>query len=83
MTCVPEDSCYPKLLKDLSDAPKQLYYKGNINIINENKCIAIVGSRNCSKEGLRLSYETAVKAAEKGFVVVNGLALGCDAEVVC
>ena len=82
MTCELTDSSYPRRLKDISDAPKQIYYKGNIDIINKNKCIAIVGSRNCSKEGLKLSYETAAKAVEKGFVVVNGLALGCDAEVL-
>lgn len=82
MTCASTDSSYPKLLKELSDAPKRLFYKGNIEIINENKCIAIVGSRNCSKEGLKLAYETAEMAVEKGFVVVNGLALGCDAEVL-
>lgn len=82
MTCTLTDDVYPKRLKEIADAPKQIYYKGNIDIINRNKCIAIVGSRNCSKEGLRLSFETAAKAAEKGFVVVNGLALGCDAEVL-
>ena len=76
------DTGYPKRLIGISDAPKQLYYKGNIDIINNNKCIAIIGSRNCSKAGLKLAYETAEAAVEKGFVVVNGLALGCDAEVL-
>lgn len=82
MTCVVSDSSYPKKLIGLADAPKKIYYKGNIDIINNNKCITIVGSRNCSKEGLKLAYETAEMAVDKGFVVINGLALGCDTEVL-
>lgn len=81
-SCVISDNLFPKRLVGLADAPKKIYYKGNIDIINENKCIAIIGSRNCSKDGLKLAFETAERAVEKGFVVVNGLALGCDTEVL-
>lgn len=81
-TCVVSDSSYPKQLMSIADAPKTIYYKGNIDIINKNKCITIIGSRNCSEEGLKLAYETAEMAVEKGFVVVNGLALGCDTEAL-
>ena len=81
-SCVESDNSFPKRLVGLADAPKKIYYKGNIDIINENKCITIVGSRDCSKNGLKLAFETAEKAVEKGFIVVNGLALGCDTEAV-
>lgn len=82
MTCLSTDQRFPKKLNIISDKPDKIFYKGDIEIINKNKCVAIVGSRNCSKMGLRLAYETAEIAASKGFVVVNGLALGCDTEVL-
>ena len=82
MTCLSTDPRFPQNLNVLSDKPEKIYYKGNIEIINDNRCVAIIGSRNCSELGLKLAYQTAEIAVSKGFVVVNGLALGCDAEAL-
>ena len=82
MTCLSTDQRFPKKLNILSDTPDRIFFKGDIEIINNNKCVAIVGSRDCSEKGLKLAYQTAEIAADKGFVVVNGLALGCDAEAL-
>lgn len=82
MTCLSTDQRFPQKLNILLDKPDKIYYKGDIDIINNNKCVAIVGSRNCSELGLRLAYQTAEIAVSKGFVVVNGLALGCDVEAL-
>lgn len=82
MTCLATDQRFPQKLNILSDKPDKIFYKGDIDIINDNKCVAIVGGRNCSEAGLRLAYQTAELAASKGIVVVNGLALGCDTEAL-
>ena len=82
MTCLSTDQRFPQKLNILLDKPDKIYYKGDIEIINNNKCVAIVGSRNCSELGLRSAYQTAEIVVSKGFVVVNGLALGCDAEAL-
>lgn len=66
MTCLSTDHSFPRKLNILSDKPEKIFYKGNIEIINKNKCVAIVGSRNCSTKGLRLAYETAEIAVAKG-----------------
>lgn len=81
ITCSSNDKLFPRKLNILSDRPQTIYYRGDIEIINK-KCVAIIGSRSCSQDALILAYKTAEKAVEKGLVVVNGLALGCDAEAL-
>lgn len=80
--CGIQDKEYPLLLRGLSKKPEKIYYKGNIDIVNAYKNVAVIGSRNASKEGLRLAYETGQMVAEQGLNVVNGLALGCDTEAL-
>lgn len=42
---------YSKLLLEIYDPPPILSYKGNIELLNHNKCVAIVGARNASANG--------------------------------
>lgn len=76
--CTRDDELYPRQLKNIKNPPAVIYYKGNIDIANKYKNIAVVGSRNCSENGRRLAYDTGKYVAEKNINVVNGLALGCD-----
>lgn len=55
-----------------------LYYRGDISILNKYKCIAIVGSRKCSDTAITFSHDAGDVASKLGYVVVNGLAIGCD-----
>ncbi len=80
--CLQTDLSFPKRLKGIKRIPEELYYVGNIDIINSSPCVAIIGSRKVSENGLNKSYEYGRIAAKNGFVVVNGLALGCDAQVI-
>lgn len=82
LSCDIKDEKYPREMRDVSGMPSIIYYRGNIEIINQQKSIALIGSRKSSAEGLRLSYEAGRIAAESGINVVNGLALGCDAEAL-
>lgn len=76
--CTFDDNNYPASLLELKDRPPLIYYKGNIELLNNNDNIAVIGSRNCSQNGLKIAYETGKKLAENKINVVNGLALGCD-----
>lgn len=46
--------------------------------MNYDKNIAIIGSRNCSYYGERVTKDFAVNLAKNGFCVVSGLANGVD-----
>ncbi len=70
------DAKYPKLLKEIYNAPVSLYIKGSLPE-NEYR-IAIVGSRKMSPYGKNAAEHIAFGLAENGIVVVSGLALGID-----
>lgn len=76
--CTIKDDEYPVGLRELSNCPAVLYYKGNIEIVNRYKNMAVIGSRSASQTGLELAYSAGRSAGEIGLNLVNGLALGCD-----
>lgn len=71
-----QDKNYPKLLKEIKDAPEVLYYRGELK--NEENCFAIVGTRRCSDYGKQVALEIAGDLAEAGLIIVSGLAPGID-----
>ncbi len=75
-----EDEKYPCLLKEIPDFPLSLYYKGDIDKIDYDYNIAIVGSRLAS-ESAKLSLKSILsKLKNTNIVVVSGLAYGIDTE---
>lgn len=74
------DKEYPRRLLDVKDCPILLYVKGNINILNNYKSIAIVGTRKPTHYGKKYARAFAKELSKNGFVIVSGLALGCDTE---
>jgi DNA processing protein len=62
----------------LKHPPKDLYYKGDITLIDNRRNIAVIGSRHISEKGIPLAFNTGRTLAQMGITVVNGLALGCD-----
>lgn len=72
------DNNYPNQLALIHKAPSVLYYKGNIDSINQHKNIAVIGSRHISGGGMELAYRIGHALGKRGINVVNGLALGCD-----
>lgn len=72
------DKEYPKQLKYISDYPICLYCKGNIDLLNEKKKIAIIGCRDYSKYGEKIAKEFAYKLAQENIVIVSGGARGID-----
>lgn len=76
LLCI-EDKAYPFLLKAIKNPPPVLFYKGDISCVCDNT-ISIVGSRNCSKEGVSITQEIARLLASNGYTIVSGLAIGID-----
>jgi len=74
------DSEYPKSFSNIHDKPIFLFAKGNLDLLNHNKSIAVVGSRKCSSFGKMAAFKTAEYFAEQNFNIVSGLALGIDTE---
>lgn len=71
------DDNYPKLLKEIFSPPVVLYYKGDINILNE-QTLAVVGSRKFTTYGKNATEKIVSGLAETGYVIVSGMALGID-----
>lgn len=74
------DPNYPQHLSQAPDAPAFLWAKGNISLANKN-CVSLVGARNASSLGVRLSRRIANGLGELGYTVVSGLARGIDTAV--
>lgn len=68
---------YPRLLGQLSDAPQFLFVRGDAGLL-DRPALAIVGTRNPSREGASRAFKLACLLAERGIVVVSGLAKGID-----
>ena len=70
---------YPKILREIVNAPKQLYVRGELPK-NHEMNFAIVGTRAASEYGKTLAFKIAKELAELGFNIVSGLALGIDTQ---
>lgn len=69
---------YPRLLKEIPDPPLALFVKGALTEFS--RCVAVAGTRNPSAYGHRMARECGKALAEKGYIVVSGLARGIDTE---
>ncbi len=73
------DENYPARLKNCSDAPIMLYFRGNANL-NEQRIISVVGTRNATNYGKELCDELIRSFSQRNYplLVVSGLAYGID-----
>lgn len=72
-----EDPAYPSLLREISQPPPLLFYRGDPGVL-ELPPICVVGSRAASRRGLLTSRSLAAGLAASGFLVVSGMARGID-----
>lgn len=72
------DDHYPKSLLNIADPPPVLYAKGDIALLTRPS-IAVVGSRNATKQGMQNAERFAQVLSTAGLTVISGLALGIDA----
>ena len=75
------DPKYPKLLKQIPDAPFLLYVKGRRTDtpLNLDKTIAVVGTRKITPYGREVTRQLVGELVSYGFTIVSGLAYGVDA----
>lgn len=73
------DPEFPQTLKTMPDCPPILSVCGNVKSLNSLHAVAIVGARNASLTGRNFANKLGYDLAERGWVVVSGLARGIDA----
>lgn len=71
------DKTYPSRLKSLYDAPALLYFQGSGNL-NATRTIALVGTRQATDYGRRITNDIVEAVAPYGATVISGLAYGID-----
>lgn len=72
-----DDIFFPKKLLSVEPIIKRIYVEGNEKILNDFG-IAVVGSRNSSNEGEKLTNEFVEKLVEYDINIISGLAIGID-----
>ena len=68
---------YPPKLRDAQHPVELLYFQGNWDITS-SRCVAIVGTRQPTEEGMRRAAKLARSFVKDDFTVVSGLAQGID-----
>ena len=72
------DPDYPELLRHIPDPPPILWALGDTSLL-QRPSIAIVGARNASSLGTRMTRKLATDLGAAGYTVISGLARGIDA----
>ncbi len=73
------DKDYPKLLKEIYDPPIILYYRGEIKK-EDQKAIAIVGTRSITDYGKIVTRQFAKDLVLNNLTIISGLARGVDTQ---
>uniref|UniRef100_UPI004055ADC4 DNA-processing protein DprA n=1 Tax=Agathobacter sp. TaxID=2021311 RepID=UPI004055ADC4 len=74
-----EQENYPKRLRNIHNPPYVLYYIGDLPN-EEQKSVAIVGSRGRSAYGSQAAHLLAKRLSDYGVLVISGLARGIDGD---
>lgn len=80
--CTLRDEEYPARLKQITDPPLVLYYKGSIPDMVNSPAIGIVGTRHASVYGLTVAQRMGYQIASCGGVCVSGMAAGIDGKAM-
>ena len=74
---------YPRLLKEISNPPMVIYYKGNFENCNMERTLAIVGSRKSSYHAKEAVEKIIGELEGTDLCIVSGLASGIDTSAHC
>jgi len=72
-----EDAEYPQRLLEIYDPPPLLYVRGDLSVLGRH-AISIVGTRRPTPYGNQMAERLARDLAQRGLVIVSGLARGID-----
>ena len=73
-----QDAAYPSRLKNISDPPLVLYYKGRLPDFDGCPMIGVVGTRKASAYGMSVARKMGYQISRCGGIVVSGMASGID-----
>lgn len=71
------DEEYPEQLKQITNPPKQIYVKGNIENLNKLG-FAVIGTRKCSNYGRKNCKLFTKGLVSYNLMIISGLAIGID-----
>ncbi len=72
-----KDGKYPERLREIKDFPPLLFVRGNVEALS-HKMIAVVGTRNPTRDGAKMAQNIGSHMARNGYGVVSGMAHGID-----
>lgn len=74
------DTAYPRRLRNLVDPPVVLYYIGTLPDFDREAAVGVVGTRRASAYGMMAAERISRQIAERGGLVISGMAAGIDAQ---
>ncbi|MEX1377006.1 MAG: DNA-processing protein DprA [Eubacteriales bacterium] len=69
---------YPEELKHIYDPPPVLYCIGNVNLLNHDRILGVIGSRTPTNYGMDTARKISEDLANNGVCIVSGMAMGID-----
>jgi DNA processing protein len=75
----PDTEMFPRQLRNIPDPPVVLYVRGNVECLYREPAVAVIGTREPSQFGLSAAEKLSATLTAQEFVIVSGLAIGCDA----
>jgi len=73
----PDKHKYLSILDHIPRPPENIFFKGSLPV-DRMPTVAIVGTRKPTSYGREVAYTLAHELAQKGIIIVSGLALGID-----
>lgn len=73
------ESAYPNILRHIDHPPPLLSVRGRLDL-NKAPGVGIVGARNASLSGIKLSGNFAKQLSQQDFLIISGFARGIDAQ---
>ena len=75
------DSNFPAGLKKIKSAPKQIYFRGNLDGVALSKSIAVVGSRQITSYGREVIDKFVSSFVLNKVTTISGFMYGVDTQV--
>lgn len=73
-----QDMDYPDALRNIQVPPALLFYRGDPACLM-GKCVAVVGARRASAQGVEITHKICRELSEAGVTIISGCAMGIDA----
>lgn len=73
-----ESEGYPVQLKEIANPPAMLFFKGNLDFLNDKCIITVVGTRKPSEYSLSVADRICGDLIDRNIILVTGFAEGID-----